>query len=227
MKYISPDFFRDFPKISACFSICDNYILPPEFSHHIIPECDIPSSIVGLEQIHSGKVLTIFNDVDIERKQNMKGDGLVTTLRGVALKMLTADCAPVSLFNREGTVLALLHAGWRGVRNQIIENCIGILTENGFHCNDIIAYIGPCIGVNDYVVGEEFLQYFPHSTNSRGSRVFFNLSGEIARHLRLSGLSTIAEFPYSTFTNLWLYSFRRERNSAGRTESLIFKKAAV
>lgn len=52
------------------------------------------------------------------------GDGLVTQTKGHALMMMTADCLPVVLGNAEGTEVANLHAGWRGLAGGIIENTV-------------------------------------------------------------------------------------------------------
>jgi copper oxidase (laccase) domain-containing protein len=54
----------------------------------------------------------------------LEGDGLVTQRKGHALMMMTADCLPVVLGNAEGTEVANLHAGWRGLANGIIENTV-------------------------------------------------------------------------------------------------------
>ena len=54
----------------------------------------------------------------------LEGDGLVTQRTGHALMMMTADCLPVVLGNADGTEVANLHAGWRGLASGIIENTI-------------------------------------------------------------------------------------------------------
>ena len=78
-----------------------------------------------------------------------KSDGLVTSSRGRALTLLTADCLPVAIAAADGSRLALLHAGWRGIEAGVIE--AGVASVGG----EAVAAIGPGAGPCCYEVGED------------------------------------------------------------------------
>lgn len=70
--------------------------------------------------------------------------------------VLTADCIPILLCNQSGSMVAAIHAGWRGIANDLIQN-----TLNHFPQNDpIIAWLGPCICAEHYTVTQPFVERF-------------------------------------------------------------------
>ncbi|MCH7328537.1 peptidoglycan editing factor PgeF [Acinetobacter modestus] len=77
--------------------------------------------ITWMTQTHSGICHTINEQIPFIA---LEGDGLVTQRAGHALMMMTADCLPIVLVNNEGTEVANLHAGWRGLANGIVENTV-------------------------------------------------------------------------------------------------------
>ncbi len=79
-----------------------------------------------------------------------EGDGLVTQRKGHALMMMTADCLPVVLGNAEGTEVANLHAGWRGLANGIVEN-----TATQMQSSPTWAWLGAAISQPCFEVGAE------------------------------------------------------------------------
>jgi len=88
-----------------------------------------------------------------------RADGMVTNRAGVALGIITADCAPVLLFDAAAGVVGAAHAGWRGLAGRgdagVIENTVQALRST-----DVIAWLGPCIGPTAFEVGEEVRQAF-------------------------------------------------------------------
>jgi YfiH family protein len=79
-----------------------------------------------------------------------EADGLVTTERELALVAFAADCVPVVIAARDGSALAVVHAGWRGLVAGVLENAVGALPSGG-----LCAAIGPCAGPERYEVGPE------------------------------------------------------------------------
>lgn len=71
---------------------------------------------------------------------------------GVACAVMTADCLPVLLCDRAGTVVAAAHAGWRGLLAGVLEQAVGALAVPG---SELLAYLGPAIGAQAFEVGEE------------------------------------------------------------------------
>ena len=116
--------------------------------------------IVTLRQFHSNLVV-IANRADSARRNPRRADGLMTAEPGVLLAVQTADCIPVLVADRSRRVVAAFHAGWRGTVKRIVECGIGRMRiEFGSRPEDLIAAIGPGVGVCCYAVGEEVRSSF-------------------------------------------------------------------
>ena len=110
--------------------------------------------ITWMTQTHSTICLTINEQMPFEA---LEGDGLVTQRKSHALMMMTADCLPIVLGNAEGTEVANLHAGWRGLANGIVENTIAEMTTK-----PVWAWMGAAISQPCFEVGLEVKQTFCH-----------------------------------------------------------------
>ena len=108
--------------------------------------------ITWMTQTHSTICLTINEQMPFEA---LAGDGLVTQRKSHALMMMTADCLPIVLGNAEGTEVANLHAGWRGLANGIVENTIAEMTTK-----PVWAWMGAAISQLCFEVGLEVKQTF-------------------------------------------------------------------
>jgi len=116
--------------------------------------------LVTIRQIHSS-VLVHCGDADAQRQSPCKGDGLMTDQPGVLLGVQTADCIPVLVADRKRRAVAAFHAGWRGTVKRIVETGIGRMRlEFGSRPEDLVAAIGPGIGVCCYAVGEDLISEF-------------------------------------------------------------------
>mgnify|MGYP000511743477 CR=1 FL=1 len=110
------------------------------------------NKLTWMTQTHSTICHTVNQQVYFEP---LVGDGLVTQQKGHAILMMTADCLPVVLGNAEGTEIANLHAGWRGLANGIIENTIAEMQSA-----PTWAWLGAAITQPCFEVGEEVKQAF-------------------------------------------------------------------
>jgi YfiH family protein len=116
--------------------------------------------IVTLRQFHSNAIV-VTSRSDADRQTPRKADGLMTAEPGVLLAIQTADCIPVLVADRRLRAVAAFHAGWRGTVKRIVECGIGRMRlEFGSKPEDLIAAIGPGIGVCCYSVGEEVRSSF-------------------------------------------------------------------
>jgi hypothetical protein len=116
--------------------------------------------LVTIRQIHSS-VLVHCAATDTQRQSPCKGDGLMTDHPGILLGVQTADCIPVLVADSKRRAVAAFHAGWRGTVKRIVETGIGRMRlEFGSRPEDLIAAIGPGIGVCCYAVGEDLLSEF-------------------------------------------------------------------
>ncbi|MFI4918875.1 MAG: peptidoglycan editing factor PgeF [Legionellales bacterium] len=109
-------------------------------------QLQLPSEPVWLEQTHSTTCIIAEEDV------NRTADAAITRKQMHPLIILTADCLPITLCTKQGTEIAAIHAGWKGLFNGIVEN-----TLNKMHGEpqDLLAWIGPAICQKCYEVGEE------------------------------------------------------------------------
>jgi YfiH family protein len=107
----------------------------------------LPAAPVWLEQVHSAGVARLPAAVARPR-----ADASVTTEPGVVCAVLTADCLPVLLCDREGTRVAAAHAGWRGLAGGVLEATVAALNVPGAQ---LLAWLGPAIGPKAFEVGEE------------------------------------------------------------------------
>jgi len=164
-----------------------------------------PPSIpfLKLKQIHSNKIFpasSIKND-------KLEGDGLFLEM-GVKknLCILTADCLPVLFIGEKGE--ALIHAGWRGIKEGILENKIlrNIKPQQVF--------IGPSIKKCCYEVSPDFQKNFPTSKSFSwvGEKLFFSLDGEITTLLKkLFPFLEILVDKHCTCCDKKFHSFRRDK----------------
>lgn len=111
-------------------------------------------SLVTLYQIHSAEAVEV-TDTWV-RGEGPKADGMVTTMRGVALGVLAADCAPVLFADATAGVIGSAHAGWKGAFTGIIETVVARMETLGAKRSRILAGVGPCISQASYEVGPEF-----------------------------------------------------------------------
>ncbi|CAK0766007.1 polyphenol oxidase [Azospirillaceae bacterium] len=168
-------------------------------------------------QIHSATPVTV------ERpwtwSEAPKADALVTATPGIALGILTADCAPVLLADPEARVIGAAHAGWRGAQSGVISATIQAMVCLGARVERMAAAIGPCIGQSSYEVGPEFPAPFLAETPEnqlfftpagRAGHFLFDLGGYVARKLQESGIVTVQRCPFDTAVEETLFfSYRR------------------
>ena len=155
--------------------------------------------LVTCYQIHSSEAVVV--DSPWRREAAPRVDGMVTTVPGLALGVLTADCSPVLFADPEAGVIGACHAGWRGALTGIVERTVEEMTRQGAKPKRITAVVGPCIGSVSYEVGPEFPAPFlaadPADADlfrpaARPDRHLFDLSGYVLRRLRRLGIGVAA-----------------------------------
>ncbi|TMX72999.1 peptidoglycan editing factor PgeF [Vibrio rotiferianus] len=113
-------------------------------------QANMPSAPIWLNQTHS----TVVAQVSAPTTQVLDADGVFTSASNVVCSAMTADCLPVLLTNTQGTQVAAVHAGWRGLANGIVENALELFS------GEVMAWLGPAIGPQVFEVGEDVLQAF-------------------------------------------------------------------
>jgi polyphenol oxidase len=154
-------------------------------------------------------------------------DGHATALAGVGAMVLTADCLPVALGAEKdggGAVVAMAHAGWRGLAAGVLDEAVRALRELGAS-GPVEAVVGPCAGVCCYEVGEEVHAAFADRAGSGGAG---RTPGEYRRgknidlraiagdKLRAAGVARVSHADACTICDERFFSHRREAARAGR-----------
>ncbi len=197
-----------------------------------------PDALASVHQIHSARVVTVREPGPPE-----EADALVTDRPGLALGVLTADCAPVLLCDEVAGVAGAAHAGWRGALGGVVEAAVEAMAALGADPARIAAAIGPCIGPAAYEVGPEFEARFldrdPASgrffgrgavpdarPEPRAGRPRFDLPGYVLHRLTIAGVGRAEWTGHCTHDDpARFFSHRRSRRAGepdyGRLISLV------
>ncbi len=124
-----------------------------------------------IHQIHSNKFIFIDRNFKSDTRK-IKVDAIVTDRRKFPIGVLTADCAPILLFDKKKKFIAAIHAGWKGAFKGIITKVIKFMIRKGCKPKNIVAAIGPCIGKKNYNVKEDFKKKF--IIKSKKNKIFFS-----------------------------------------------------
>jgi polyphenol oxidase len=191
------------------------------------------ASLVTCYQIHSAEAVTVTEPWDIP--QNPKADAMVTDRAGIALGILTADCAPVLLADADAHVIGAAHAGWNGAFSGVAHSVVDAMLRLGAKRERIRAAIGPCISQAAYEVGPEFEARFRDAgpanarffvASARPQHFQFDLPAYVAQRLREAGLThieTIAACTYARGQDFFSYrrTTHRKEPDYGRELSAI------
>ena len=182
---------------------------------------------VRVTQVHSAHAVIVDSAWDTPPE----ADAIVTATGGLALAIVTADCAPVLLADNATGVVAAAHAGWRGAREGVIENTVDAMCRLGAHPASISAAIGPTIAQSSYEVDGQFRTRFAEADHrffapGRAGHWQFDLPGYVAERLRAAGVGRIDDLSEDTYTQTdRFYSFRRAthlgEDTGGRQISMV------
>jgi hypothetical protein len=184
-----------------------------------------PADLTTVQQVHSARIL----DACGRKGERLgEGDAIISGEAGVAIGIRTADCVPVLLADSETRVVACVHAGWRGTAANILAATIDDMRSRGCRPEDIYVAIGPSIGSCCYEVGEDVAGHFaqwPEGIIEEGiPRLDLPAINEI--QARAVGVGKIWKSGECTFCQAGrFYSFRREKEQAGRMISFVNRLA--
>jgi YfiH family protein len=189
--------------------------------------------LVTLHQVHSGDAVSVTSPYPDETRPH--ADGMVTDRPSLVLGILTADCAPVLLADREAGVVGAAHAGWKGAIGGVVEATVREMERLGADRARITAAVGPCIARRSYEVDDGFYGRFAaaepenerfFSAGRTEGRHQFDLEGFVLSRLAAAGLSRIEALGEDTYSQPdRFFSFRRATHRGepdyGRQVSLI------
>ena len=177
----------------------------------------LPANPVWLQQVHGVDVV----EIATAPTAPPVADAVITRTAGIVLAVRVADCLPVLLANRAGTVLAMAHAGWRGLAAGVLENTVSAMRVPG---EEITAWIGPAIGAQAFEVGPDVVAaYCDHDRTAgayfkpaRAGKWMADLQGLARQRLARAGVADVAGGSWCTLADAArFFSYRRDPQ-AGR-----------
>lgn len=185
----------------------------------------LPQAPKWLAQVHAATV------VEADGLDHVpKADASVARAPGTVCAVMIADCMPVLLCDKDGTTVALAHAGWRGLAAGVVENTVGAM---GIAASDVIAYLGPCIGPQAFEVGADVLDAFvarePAAktafTPVREGKWLADLYALARRALERAGVTRVHGGGWCTYSNpRRFFSYRRDKTT-GRMAALVWRES--
>jgi YfiH family protein len=178
----------------------------------LITAAGLPAAPRWLEQVHGTGVLHADAMTGGER-----GDAAWTATPGVVCAILTADCLPVVFAERRGRMVAVAHAGWRGLAAGILEATLQPFRAAGVDGADIRVWLGPAISGAVYEIDapvrDALLQTTPAGVAcfrpSRPGHWYCDLYGLARARLRAAGVAEVSGGELCTLRDSRFYSFRR------------------
>lgn len=175
------------------------------------------TTLVTAYQTHSANVAIVTEAWTAE--SGPKVDGMVSNISGIALGILTADCAPVLFADPEAGVVGAAHAGWRGAKDGVLKSTVEAMKKLGAKSERIAAILGPCIQQSSYEVSDTFYASFLDDNPSNDEFFVpskkighkqFDLPGYIVSSLRQQSIGCVESLEMDTYSNEDLFfSYRR------------------
>jgi len=181
-----------------------------------------PALLVGLLQVHGADVVPV--NAAWASGDGPRADSMVTRASGIALAIVTADCAPVLLADPAAGVVGAAHAGWRGAVGGVLDATVAAMVALGAAPARIAAAIGPCIGQRSYEVGRDLHDAVVGrdpadarflAAGKREERWQFDLAGYCAGLLRGLGVETVETVSVDTCADEERFFSHRRRVHAG------------
>lgn len=179
-----------------------------------------------LNQTHSSDLIKL----NATTEQNIDADASWTDTNQRTCIVMTADCLPVLVTDKQGSFVAAIHAGWRGLKDGIIEKSIEkICLEKSINNDQLLIWLGPCIGPNAFEVGDEVRNEFM-AENPQASTAFVAANGKWLANLQQLAILRLASFTGLTVTAdesctfsdaARFYSYRRD-GQTGRLATFIW-----
>jgi len=208
----------------------DNPLHVQKNRQQLAAQLSLPAEPLWLEQVHGTEVLNAAQtQINVIGATPPQADASYTTHASHVCAVMTADCLPILLCNRQGNKVAAAHAGWRGLAAGVIEATLLALNEAP---SELLVWLGPAIGPAVFEVGENVRKAFVDELAASASAFKANRPGhyladiyQLAR-LRLKRLGVDGDAVYGgeycTYTDEErFYSYRRDAKT-GRQASLIW-----
>lgn len=186
----------------------------------------LPQAPVWLNQVHGTHVWVVDQDNSVQSQQAVPtADAAITTLPHMPLAIMTADCLPIVLVDHQAGILGVVHAGWRGLVQGVLQATWSAMRTLRPQMHHVMAWIGPGIGPTAFEVGEDVRQAFieAHLIKHVSMDLFFkthpvhphkwlaNLPAMAQQHLIELGAHSVVSDSRCTYRDhQQFFSYRRE-----------------
>ncbi|OUX45963.1 MAG: hypothetical protein CBE35_02040 [Candidatus Pelagibacter sp. TMED275] len=190
------------------------------------------NNLVLMNQTHSSDVKFINSHKNFNSNK-IKCDALITNLRGKCLGVLTADCAPVLVYDNDLKMIGVVHAGWKGAYKGIIKKVLSFFKKKGSNFKNINIVIGPCISKDNYEIKEDFKKKFiqkdPKNSEffyRKKTKTYFSLNNYVKDQISKLGVKNIEIINKDTYKSKNNFfsarkSLKNKVNDYGRNISVI------
>lgn len=174
------------------------------------------SKLKIINQIHSNKVIMI-NKRNFSN--NFYADGMITKDKNISLAILTADCCPIFIFDKDSSFICCLHSGWKGCYLNIIKVALNKIKKIQSDLSKIYAVIGPCLHQTNFETDNTFKKKFISKNPfykkffidiKDGQKSLFDMKELIKYQLKINKIKNIEDLDIDTYINTKIfYSHRR------------------
>lgn len=189
-------------------------------------QLELPAEPCWINQTHGTRTVTLEQEVG-EQEVTHDADAAVTRVPGTIAVVMTADCLPVLLCNREGSEVGAVHAGWRGLQAGVIQSALATMKSPN---QQLLAWIGPGISRACFEVGDEVRAAFMDTMqdaqtcfSAHGEGYWLcDLGGLAERVLKAQGVNEVFRDSYCSYRDDELFYSYRRAATTGRMASLIW-----
>ena len=177
-----------------------------------------------INQIHSNKIFFINNN---NLNKDIYGDGLITENKNIALGILTADCAPIFIFDKKKSIVCCLHSGWKGALNNIVSKGIKKIKRKKIKSQNIIVIVGPCLGFSNFEVDKKFKLKFIKKNRSyqkffkskNRNKDIFDLRNLINFQISKEGIDNVFNIRKDTYKNSHIFFSHRRATHQNKIQT--------
>ena len=180
------------------------------FSNDELNDHLVKKKSFSMNQTHSTNLKMIIEEKFIYEDT----DGIFSNNKNHSLIVRTADCLPIFFIHQNDNIFGVLHAGWKGLKNEIIMESANLLKNYVDDLSEMIVFIGPSISQKNYEVKNEFINYFGSSfIKNVDDKLFCNLKEIAKSQLNEIGITRVIDSNQCTYENENYHSFRRNKTS--------------
>lgn len=210
-----------YESLNLALHVGDDEITVTQNRERLLQELALPAQPCWINQTHSS------DTVVLELDHRRDADAAITRRPGVVAVVMTADCLPILVCNRDGSEVAAIHAGWRGLHAGVIQTAIDSMNSPA---QRLMAWIGPGISQDHFEVGADVYNAFIDSVADaegcfrahRQAHWMCDLAGLATQVLAQLGIGEVYRDPHCSYRDDELFYSYRRNSTTGRMASLIW-----